>query len=215
MRRVSVAALACAALLGLVATASAHTGTAVPTCTAFGYDLTEFGPFANTVSYDVQSPQGQLAAGTIGPFGVDTSGTITYSTPFTGTATVQVFFAWTLPDNTRPRAIAGSATVSCPPPPGPPGPPPPAPPGSPPAVTPPPLTPVTQVTQPPKPTTKSTVQRCRGPWATRPPGVRSRRGAGGRWYGYETRRTVTSRSGKVVDVKVSRRWCGTAFAVTG
>lgn len=224
MRRSATAALACAASLALAGTANAHTGTAVPTCTGFGYSLTDFGPFANTVGYDVQGPSGQVAAGTIGPFGASASGTIAYPAPIAGTATVRVFLAWDVPDNVRPRALAGEATVTCTAPPAPPAPP------SPPSPPAPPVTPAAPVTPAPpvtpagregprrqaRPRSVVVVERCRGPWAAKPAGVLSRRGPDGRWYGYRTRRVVTRQGGEVVRVRSARSRCGpSSVAVTG
>ena len=216
MRRAPVAALACAAALAGAGTASAHTGTAAPTCTGFSYSLTEFGPFANAVSYDVQGPAGQLAAGTIGPFGTSASGTIAYPAPFAGSGTLQVFLSWEVPDKTRPRGLAGEAAVTCPAPPAPP-----AAPGPPvaPATPAPAVTPVARPTQGGRTRARTVVvvEPCRGPWPARPAGVLARRGADGRWYGYRTRRIVTRRDGEVVRVRTQRTWCGprAAVAVTG
>ena len=222
MRRSATAALACVASLALAGTASAHSGTAVPACTSFSYSLTDFGPFANTVSYDVQGPAGQLAAGTIGPFGASTSGTLTYPTAFAGSGNIQVFLAWALPDNARPRSLAGQATVTCAAPPAPPAPPtPPTPPVGPPVTPAPPAPSVTPSGSvgPRRPAPRQSVvvlDRCRGPWAAKPPGVLSRRGADGRWYGYRTRRVVTRQGGEVVRVRTVRTWCGPrSVAVTG
>lgn len=224
MRRSATAALACAALLGTAGTATAHTGTAVPACTSFSYSLTNFGPFANTVSYDVQGPAGQLAAGTIGPFGESTSGTVTYPTPFAGSGEIRVFLGWTVPGNSRPRALAGQASVTCTAPPAPPAPnaapAPPTPPGPPVA----PVTPAPAVTpsgierrrRQARPRSVVVTERCRGPWAAEPAGVLARRGADGRWYGYRTRRIVTRQGGEVVRVRTARAWCGPrSVAVTG
>ena len=219
MRRSATAALACVASLTLAGTASAHSGTAAPACTSFSYSLTDFGPFANTVSYDVQGPAGQLAAGTIGPFGASASGTVPYPTPFAGSGTIQVFLAWALPDDARPRALAGQATVTCAPPPAPPTPP--TPPG-------PPVTPATARAV--RDALRERAPATAGPPATRrrarqvpravgreAAGVLSRRGADGRWYGYRTRRDrhATGRRGRA---RAHRRtWCGprAAVAVTG
>jgi hypothetical protein len=212
MRRASVAALACAAALAGAGTASAHTGTATPTCTGFSYSLTDFGPFANTVRYDVQGPAGQLAAGAIGPFGTSASGTIAYPAPFAGSCTLRVFLAWDVPDQTRPRGLAGEATVTCPAPP--------APPPVTPATPAPAVTPVARATptQRSRPRTRVVIERCRGPWPTEPAAGLARRGPDGRWYGYRTRRVVTQRGGEVVRVRTQRTWCGprsVSVAVTG
>ena len=135
MRRALIPALVL--LLAVAATASAHTGTATPTCTGFDYTLSLFdAQFQNTVQYDVQGPAGQLAAGTIGPFGSSSTGTIPYPSPFAGSGLIRVYLAWSVPDNGKSRFLAGQDTVTCE------GPPPPTPPPvTPPPVTPPPVTP--------------------------------------------------------------------------
>jgi hypothetical protein len=210
MRRAPVAALACAAALAGAGTASAHTGAATPACTGFSYSLTNFGPFANTASYDVQGPDGQLAAGTIGPFGTSASGTIAYPAPFAGAGALQVLLSWDVPDDTRPRRLAGEATVTCTEPPVRPAVPAPVPPVAPATPTQA-VTPIAGAAPPPRARARAVVvtERCRGPWPGKPPGVLSRRGPDGRWYGYRTRRVVTRRGGEVVRVRITQRtWCG-------
>jgi hypothetical protein len=220
MRRSATAALPLRGMAGHRRDGRRPHGTAAPACTSFSYSLTAFGPFANAVSYDVQGPAGQLAAGTIGPFGESTSGTVAYPTPFAGSGEIRVFLGWTVPDNNRPRALAGQASVTCTAPPAPtapnaaPAPPtPPAPPVAP--VTPTPAVTPSRIERPRRQVRPRSVG-CQGPWAAKPAGVLARRGADGRWYGSRTRRIVTRQDGEVVRVRTVRAWCGPcSVAVTG